>query len=368
MQLGGGSKDTWVVGDSKDHTPARRQLSLVPGSPAGKGDLPSRVADNLFWLGRYAERVESRVRFVRTLLPALSGEEDYGRAVSLETAARLLAQLGYLPAETLAASLGEQRWQVQRTLTDMVYDTSQTSSLRWNLREMRRTALQLKERISADTWRVLQQLENQFTAFVPAGADHRYFAGMDLLDNVVVTLSAFAGLLMENTTRGYGWRFLEIGRRLERALQTMELLKAGLTAGRSGIEPYLQVMLQIADSSITYRSRYPTMLQTDMVLEVLWTDESNPRSVAFQFATLLHQINRLQELNAGGRERTLAEEAMASVRGIRMPEFSRRSADGRFLALERHLEEIRSKLYEISDTLTVTYLSHLTASRLTASW
>src|SRR6185295_7607770 len=197
--------DTWVLGGSEEARSTRRQLSLPVSMQGSRGDLPSRVADNLFWLGRYSERVESRVRFVRALLPALSGEQDYGRAITLETAVRLLAGMTYLPPETLSASIGEQRWQVQRTLTEMVYDSSQMSSLRWNLKEMRRTAWHLKERLSADTWRVLQQVENQFSGFVPAGADARVAAGMDLLDGVIVSLSAFAGLLMENTTRGFGW-------------------------------------------------------------------------------------------------------------------------------------------------------------------
>src|SRR5688572_26559099 len=133
----------------------------------------------------------------------------------------------------------------------MVYDASQTSSLRWNLKELRRAAWHLKERLSPDTWRVLQQLESHFSGFVPASRDQRYFGGLDLLDNVVLTLSAFSGLLMENTTRGFGWRFLEIGRRMERALQAIEMLHSSLDSAAE-IEPCLQVLLQIGDSSITY--------------------------------------------------------------------------------------------------------------------
>ena len=371
MQLGGESKDTWVLGNTEEPPLSRRQLSLPMGANAGKRDLPSRVAENLLWLGRYAERVEERVRFVRALLPSLSGEEDYGHAISLETATRLLAGMGFLPPETMTASLGEQRWQVQRWLTEMVFDPSQTSTLRWNLKEMRRTAWHLKERLSLDTWRVLQQVESQFSAFVPSSADQRYLAGMDLLDGVIVTLSAFSGLLMESTTRGFGWRFLEIGRRLERALQSAEMLGSGLGAASTELEPYLQLLLQIADSSITYRSRYPTVLQTELVLEVLLTDESNPRSVAFQLATLLHQVTRLQELHDrsyDGVERALAVKALAVVRDIRMADISHRDASGRFAALDELVGELKVTLYEISDALTSSYLSHLTASRMTVSW
>ena len=124
MQLGGGSKDTWVFEDPAAGRPARADdpSSAITSSARDPPDLPSRVADNLFWLGRYAERVEAGVRLVRALLPALSGEEDFGRAASLDTVVRLLAGLHYLPPEAPKSSLGEQRWRLQRLLTEMAYD------------------------------------------------------------------------------------------------------------------------------------------------------------------------------------------------------------------------------------------------------
>jgi uncharacterized circularly permuted ATP-grasp superfamily protein/uncharacterized alpha-E superfamily protein len=371
MQLGGGSKDTWVLGDVDDHAPGRRQLSLPMHVDTSRSDLPSRVADNLFWLGRYTERVETAVRLVRALLPALSGEEDFGRVVSLDTAAHLLGGLGYLPPEIVSASIGEQRWQVQRTLLEMIYDSLETSGLRYNLRELRRTSWHLKERLSADTWRVLQQLETQFSGFVPSNADHRVLAGMDLLDGSIVTLSAISGLLMENTTRGYGWRFLEIGRRMERALQIAELLGSTLTVASSDPEPYLQLLLHIADSSITYRTRYPTALQTDLALDVLWTDESNPRAVAFQLATLLENLALVEELEDVGREgmeRKLATQALNLIRETSTGVLAERDVEGRFALLEDRIVQLRSILHELSDTLSVSYLSPLRASRLTSLW
>jgi uncharacterized circularly permuted ATP-grasp superfamily protein/uncharacterized alpha-E superfamily protein len=373
MQLGGGSKDTWVLGGWPDEPATTRgHLLLATDARPGKGELPSRVADNLFWLGRYTERVEARVRFVRSLLPALSGEEDFGQSVTIETAIRLLVGMQYLPEEPFPiVSIGEQRWIVQRILTEMVYDASQTSSLRLNLKELRRVARHLKERLSTDTWRVLQQLEAHFVGFAPADADQRYLAEMDLLDSVVSTLAAFSGLLMENTVRGFGWRFLEIGRRMERALQMTGLLNSSLGAASSDVESYLQILLQIADSSMTYRQRFPTALQTDFVLGLLLADETNPRSVGFQLASLLHQITRLQEndeVSVGGSERPLALQALMAVRDSNMARLAHRDAAGRFTALEELTGQLQKTLWDLSDALTARYLSHLTTSRLTAPW
>jgi uncharacterized alpha-E superfamily protein len=314
--------------------------------------------------------VESTVRLMRALLPALSSEEDFGRSASLEIAMHFLIGLRYLPREDAGASIGEQWWGVQRLLTDMIYDPSRTSSLGWNFKEMRRVSWQVRDRLSADTWRVLQQLEAELSRIAPEDPTQRYFAEVRALDNAVVTLSAFSGLLMENTTRGFGWRFLEIGRRLERALQTLDLLYAGVAEAPADIEPHLQVLLQIADSSITYRARYLSVVRTDLVLELLLTDEGNPRSVAFQLASLLHQIDRLQENDPASRERPerpLALQALNAVRKAQTADLARRDGDGRLSQLESLLSEIQELLSQFSDALMADYLTHLISSRLTAS-
>jgi uncharacterized alpha-E superfamily protein len=175
---------------------------------------------------------------------------------------------------------------------------------------------------------------------------------------------------MENTTRGFGWRFLEIGRRIERTLQMLLLLRHSLRTAPAELEATLQVLLQIADSSITYRSRYPTVLQADFVLQLLIADESNPRAVGFQLATLLHQIIRLQE-NEGdsntSREHTLAVQALESVRSAQAADLARRDADAGFGALEELNTALASTLWELSDGLTERYFSNLIACRLTAS-
>lgn len=307
---------------------------------------------------------------MRALLPALSAEEDFGRTVTLDTALDILIGLRFLPAEDAQASIGERRWRVQRFLTDMVYDPSRISSLGWNLKEMRRVAWQLKERLSSDTWRVLLHLESEFSRPVPINPEHRFIAHIAVLDRAVMTLSAFSGLLMENTTRGEGWRFLEIGRRLERALQMADMLRTGVADVPADSQPHLNILLQVADSSITYRTRYLSVLRTDLVLQLLLADESNPRSIGFQLAALTSQFDSLSELSDGDHER-LEELAAKSLRGINvapMAEIALRDDEGHFSALETLLIQLRYNLYEFSEALTAQYMTPVKPSRLTSSW
>jgi len=369
MQLGGGSKDTWVLSTSEE-PPAGRLRDSQTFSPRSSGELPSRVSDNLFWLGRYAERIEGGVRLVRALLPALSGEEDFGRTASLGNIVHLLSGMGYLPEELRQSSLAQQRWQVERFLGNMVYDPSRTWGIGWNLKQIRRVSWPLKERLSQDTWRVLQQLDRDFSSTPPTSADQRLVLAMTLLDHAVVTLSAFGGLLMENTTRGYGWRFLDIGRRLERGLQMTEWLKVGVAQAPFQNEPYLDLLLQIADSAITYRTRYLTALRTENVLELLLADEANPRSVAFQLTTLLEHVESLPMRNSGSSspvEHEIASRVLAAVRRAECEDLATRDASGNMDALENLLGEIKTDLWDLSDALTARYLSHLTLSRMTST-
>jgi len=365
MQLGGGSKDTWVSSATRE-APAPRAIGIVT-EKRHFNELPSRVADNLFWLGRYAERVESGVRFVRALLPALSGEEDFGRTASIATIMRILTNMEYLPQESLKSSIAQQRWQAQRMLSLMVYDPSRTSGIGWNLNQIRRAAWPLKERLSSDTWRVLQQLDSDFGAVPPVSPDQRLAASMGLLDQAITTLSAFAGLLNENTTRGYGWRFLDIGRRLERALQMIDWLMAAMVQAPFENEPYLELLLRVADSSITYRMRYLTTLRAEYVLELLLTDAANPRSVAFQIETLRAHVAELPTLGGEAADTEIADRLLRRVRGTSCEDLAAQDAAGNMEALEAFLAAIKADLHELSDVLTAHYLSHLLMTRLTTA-
>lgn len=367
MQLGAGSKDTWVLeAEEEPPLPPRESFRIRPG----RTSLPSRVADNLYWLGRYAERVDSGVRLVRSLLPALSGEEDFGRAASVEIVVRLMTGLRYLPESAPALPLGQQRWHLQRLLSALVYDPTRMSGLGWNLKQMRRAAWNLKERLSSDTWRVLQQLENDLSRTPPGNPDQRLTAQITLLDGVVVTLAAFNGLVMENMTRGHGFRFLDIGRRLERALQTVELLRAGVVESPADNSRFLQLLLIIADSSITYRSRNLTMLRADLVVDLLLGNETNPRSVGMQLASLRDHIDALPPHAEVGRhsiEQRLALKALTAVRLADVDALTRRNSEGKLADFGDLLASVKTDLFDLSSALTAQYLSHLQTARLRSS-
>lgn len=361
MQQGGLSKDTWVLG-RPDFSPFRanaiEESTPLPLAHA-TGDMPSRVADNLYWLGRYAERVEALVRLLRTILPALSGEEDAFHDVSLDAVLRLLTSFKYLPAEALTLPLGEQLHHIETMLTGMIHDPAGISPLGYNLKRMRQAAWPVKERLSSDTWRVLQQIEIGVTQPASPFLSKRPATVMLLLDQTITNLSAFAGLLSDSTTRGHGWRFLEIGRRLERAHQTMDLLRHGIV--HAEVRPSdLDLILMAADSSITYRTRYLTALKSPYVLDLLLFDESNPRSVAYQLVSLAELCAKLpqqESTTTWSLEKRLAVKPLSSLRLTGPEEIDDRDN------LARLLDQLGDDLSDLSDALTGRYLSHVMPSR-----
>ena len=159
-----------------------------------------------------------------------------------------------------------------------------SEGLRGGVSNLHRLARVLRDTISTDAWRILQESYRAVFTFQP-GATEPASGVLELLDNLVVTLAAFAGLASDSMTRGQAWRFLDIGRRIERAAFVTRFLRDSL------VEPdadpvLLEAVLEICDSSLTYRRRYMTHLETHAVADLLLADESNPRSVAFQLAVI----------------------------------------------------------------------------------
>jgi uncharacterized circularly permuted ATP-grasp superfamily protein/uncharacterized alpha-E superfamily protein len=358
IQRGGGSKDTWVLGEgpAPPFTLLRPAMHPLDVSRA-TFDLSSRVADNLFWLGRYTERVEAAVRITRAILSRFFQEEDATRAAGLKAGLEILAALGYVAGEKPAAA--------EHEVLSMIYEPDASNGLVSNIHQVRRVAWLLRDRISVDAWLILNQLDQQFSTQPPPD-EFRVTAAQDRLNHAIITLSAFGGLVMESMTRGDGWRFLDIGRRLERAIQMVELLRNGLPKEAFGGVGVLEAILETADSSITYRSRYLTSVQVDLVLDLLLVDEANPRSIAFQLARLREHIGELPGSKTSIRrpaEERMALSLLNTVQLIDVRDLARSGERAAAEAREGLLGKLIADLSLLSETVTRAYFSHAAQSR-----
>jgi uncharacterized circularly permuted ATP-grasp superfamily protein/uncharacterized alpha-E superfamily protein len=364
IQRGAASQDTWVVAEGAPSTlsllrPANAPVELSRGG----GDLPSRVADNLYWLGRYAERADAMARLARTAVARLADGAE-----PTDSLLRALRAQARLPAPPGAATEAGARDRLSE-VGALIFDEAQ-GTLADTLRSLYRVGRAIRDRLSSDTWRVLTALDQEIReAETWAGVVQTTGAFSSLLDRLVALLAGLSGLVMDSMSRGHGWRFLDMGRRLERAVSLALTIDATLTTAHPAEALVLESLLEAADSAITYRRRYLASLHAAAVLDLLLTDPTNPRSVVFQLGALLEHIVKLPHLP--GRARDGIESALAQGADTllsRMEEVSVRrlaevDADERRPALVAMMAELARELPALSDALTESYLNHATQAR-----
>jgi uncharacterized alpha-E superfamily protein len=167
-------------------------------------------------------------------------------------------------------------------------------------------------------------------------------------------------------TRGPGWRFVDMGRRLERALNVLRLLRKTLVGTIAESPSLLEAVLEIADSSMTYRYRYLTSLQLAPLLDLLLTDETNPRSVGFQLSALADHVGQLPGKESNplrNRETRLMIAAQAALRLVDVESLAGGMEDGTRRILDKFLADITLQLWRLSDSITHTYFTHTGPSR-----
>lgn len=289
-QKGGGIKDTWIatsepIRESGMYTSTSGPVSITRGG----GEVANRVADNLFWTGRYCERLDFLTRLVREILSHLvEGGELREPLISLSGALR--NQLAMLPEEDRITDFSE--------MSDIVYNENLSGSIQQTATFLDRASKTVRDRMSDDMRRMLQAI---FTAL---DQQRSIDQSLDTLNSILVYTAAFSGLMEESMSRSQGWRFIETGRRLERIIQTTTFLR--YVYSREAFAIPLSI-LRISDSERTYARRYLSRFRGDAIFDMLVLDDSNPRSLIFQAL-------RMEELIAGlhseeANHRTLEEKS-----------------------------------------------------------
>lgn len=294
-QLGSISKDTWVLASEPEKQLSLRSDTEAPSQvqPWDGLGLPSRVVENLFWVGRYAERSESALRLLRTVFVELHGIEPLPPA----TYPMLLRTVTHLTT-TYPGFVGDNGSQLvnpEPELLAVVSDRGRPGSIAFTLNAMLVAADEIKEILSADTQRVindvrdeLDQLDNSMQADIDSAPE-------EALDPLVTVLLALSGLSHESMMRGYGWLFMEMGRRLERVWQTASLVRSLLVPVVSARdeEVLLESILLSVEGLISYRRRYNGQMTVANGLELLLLEPVNPRSLLYQLDLLASHMDEL---------------------------------------------------------------------------
>jgi uncharacterized alpha-E superfamily protein len=254
---------------------------------------------------------------------------------------------------------------VERDVVGFLRSGSHGTGLLPSLSGMHRTASVVRDRISRDTWHVLNQLARQRDALLYAGSLSAGDA-LEALDGLILSFGAFAGLQNENLSRTFGFMFTDMGRRLERARNTSTLLYSMLGVVHADEASVLSELLEVLDNGITYRRRYQDVMQAAPVLDLVLTDESNPRSIAFQLAALHEHVRALPHSIAEPlrtREERVALKALTNVRLADIEALCEVTAEAERPLLREHLHELARNLPAFSDAITQSYLVHAVPRR-----
>jgi uncharacterized circularly permuted ATP-grasp superfamily protein/uncharacterized alpha-E superfamily protein len=345
MQRGGSSKDTWVLSAGPVSTFSLLKRETGPQDLVRTGlNLSSRVVENLYWFGRNAERCDDMARLLRVALLRVIEEGPVERERTWGGIAGVLQFTGIFDEAKMPAD----EVSIARTLRAAVLDDTRPGLAR-GLKELLRVASQLRERLSLDNWRTLNHMARRLQGVrARQSALSETLAELDRDIAAFMTLSGFA---LDGMTRDHGWRFLSIGRRIER----LQFLCAVLLQALKGpADTDLTWVLELADSSVTYRSRYMARPEWLPVLDLLVRDVTNPRSVVFQLKGLSDFAGRIGDAYGESIEENL-ESAVTALEALD-PGADLRNGSARLAALLQEWHDAASRL---SEQLGLRFFSHV---------
>jgi uncharacterized alpha-E superfamily protein len=338
LQRGGATADAWVLSDAPvaetTLLPLPEQITIQRAT----GTLPSRAADNLFWVGRYVERSEATLRVVRALLNRISESEDAAAPV-IARISELLTSWGTIPFGMQSAPGTSIAW---AALSQREFE----ASLPRLVTATRSAASVIRDRFSPDAWRALNDLVSVIQAPLMIGLSET--AMIDRVEAALRIIASFSGLAQENMTQLAGWRFLELGRRIERAILTCNCIRR--FADDKSTDGKLDVMLELADSQITYRQRYVMIAALAPVIDLTLLDPNNPRSVAFQLERIEEHLVALPRHQTAG---SLSEVQQVAV------SIATRLRTAKPTEINREVvSELEQMLMKLSEAIASSYLTH----------
>lgn len=356
ISAGDGSKDLWILTD--DHvkpfsllTDAEKPVTLRRTSAV----FPSRVADDLFWFGQSLDRADFLSRLLRAVIERLTAEST-ADVPELPMLIHALADQGQVEPGFAIESFSAQLPHLAEELPRMVASVDEVRGLAAAISELDRLASLERLWMSPDTFRKVREAAIAFRTSVETGWDGLVDV-LEAVNHVILDLAAVSGLIHDGMVRGPAWRLLDMGRRIERARNTANLLRSVLAVHPTIERPVLKSLLEVIDCRMTYRARYFDNLQQNAVLDLCLTDETCPRSVAAQLIALSEHVEALphdaQSLLRNEERRSI----MTALHAVRMiaPEQLEQGPDE---SLQELLAELDRQLRMLSQVVTRKYLLH----------
>jgi len=368
-QMGGISKDTWIISaEAGSIFNVRKELEQASenGMTYKSEVLPSHTAENLFWVGRYAERVLGNARFQRTVMQFV---EEANKAFSDndEIIKESLLQALTLYTHTFPGFIGpegekklKEPWE---ELCEILFDANKAGSLAHNVALFNRAVYTVRDHWSTDTWRVLRDMEEDWQKAIELRqtSHHRIIYA---LDNLITSMVAFIGLNRESISREQGWTLLNMGRKIEQSLLLINMLRVTVVQRHDDQVEYIlqEAVLKSNECLVNYRYKYRSHLKLALVIDLMLLDPLNPRSLIYQLERLKVDVSGLPKISAGHalpEHERLALEAYTMLKLAVKEKLAEPDKNaGIYKNLDSFLSKINKLLYSLPNVISKAYFMH----------
>jgi len=362
-QLGGLSKDTWVIAPEPERI-INALKEPVEAELAYSGTvLPSHTAENLFWVGRYTERVLGNARFLRTVVQYITEGNRLLEKNDINTEhclLKALTQYTYtLPGFAENKKLFDKPW---IELKDIIFNEARAGSLKSNYALFTKAVYAVRENWSTDAWRLLRSMEELWSSIRETENVHTGI--IDPLNNLITLMVAFMGLNRESISREQGWLVLDAGRKIEYSLLLLNMIQSTLVnRHEEEIEYNLQESFLISNESlVSYRYKYRAHIQLPLLLELVIFDPNNPRSLVYQLDRLkinLHGLPITTDTDQTAEHNALLQQIyhvleLSHKDHLTLLEGGKR----KYKNLETFLLKIDGLLKQLHNSISKTYFKH----------
>jgi uncharacterized circularly permuted ATP-grasp superfamily protein/uncharacterized alpha-E superfamily protein len=332
-QRGGTSKDIWVLPSPQRVDGASNQHGL-PRTTVRHQEVPSRVGENLFWLGRYQERCEHKLRLIRSTLNWRIDEK--------------LWQHGLAACERAGLELDDDN-------INTAFSTDSATSIGSDIERLQWCATQVRARLSMDHWRAISELRQRIQR-----APRKTGILREVLDRAILIQSAVNGYVTDDMTQDMGWRLLMLGRKLERLQLSCSLMGSQLLEIALVEQGVLEWLLEINNSQMAYRRRFMTTPRVSLVMELLLKDASNPRAVKNQCEIIARDLMELGEI-ASNAEALALKSRMDAVMDIDIGALDGITQGAVYVrrTLSGHLNSLLSAGLQLADEVALRYFAHI---------
>lgn len=360
MPRGGSTVDTWVMteGVVDATTLLQTHLSADDLTTAQPRAIASRAAENLFWLGRYTERATNLMRLARAALERLRGEDDADSPAHLELIDTLCRDTGLIAADAPRAVDAPRAFQLALAAS-LTRGADHAAGIASCLFGMRGAAAAIRERLSSEQWRLIDDATQLF-ADSTGNAEAEEQLGneaLQLLERLGLLLGAITGAQTDNMTRDDGWRLLSIGRQIDRLDFLCSVLRFAFEEGAVHKQDGFELVLELFDSAITFRSRFQRGFDVAPLLSLVVLDTDNPRSLAWVVQAMRGRLTKV-ERSEGYALSELAD-AIPDVPGWSLHELCETGDDGRHDRLLERLDTTAKAVWELSNRIGERYFSHV---------